>query len=148
MALQPQSGYTVHPRLAGYKQEESRSVRNSFCSGLSLNLPQLWSDPVKCHLTAVKFHQHNSGKVIPGSTRGHARGEASHVLKCLHYFWTRAGSNPTISLNKQNKHLTGERSLQCSWKSLLLHVMICTRVFAQKNPGYSQQVLYQELVGA
>lgn len=130
MALQPWSGCTIHPRLAGYEQEKNRSVCHSFCSRFSLYLPPPWSDPAKGHLITVELHQHNSDKMIPEGTRGHARGGAV-VLKCLRYFWTKAGSHPTISLNKQNKHLTAERSLQCSWNSLLLHhVMICTGVFA------------------
>ena len=122
-----------HPSLTGYEQEKNRSVCNSYPSRFSLHLPHPWSNSAKGHLIAIEFHQHNSDKMIPEGTRGHARGGGSHVLKCLRYFWTKAGSHPTISLNKSNKHLTGERSRQCSWNSLLLHVMICTGAFAPRK---------------
>jgi len=50
MALQPQSEYTTHPWLAGYKQEKNRSVRNSFCSRFNLHLAHPWSNSAKGHL--------------------------------------------------------------------------------------------------
>lgn len=83
------------------------------------------------------WQQSSSISTIPNDPRRYKRTcwgrEGSHVLKCLRYFWTKAGSHPTISLNKQNKHLNGERSLQCSWNSLLLHMMICTGVCSSKK---------------
>lgn len=59
----------------------------------------------------------------------------SHVLKFQRYFWTKSGSHPTASLNKRNKHLTGGRSLQCSWNSFLLqHEDMQRTLCSSQNP--------------
>lgn len=124
-------------------QEKNRPVCDSYPSMFSPHLPHPWSNSANGHLTAIGFHQHNSKwsqKVQEDILVG-----GSHVLKFQCYFWTKAGSYPTAPLNKRNKHLTGGRSLQCSWNPSCSTWRYAEKLLLLTK---TQQVLYQELIAA
>lgn len=114
----------------------------------SLHLPHPWSNSAKGHLTAIGFHQHNSHKMIPEGTRGHTCGGQS------------CAKMPALFLNKSwfPSHCPFEQEEQAlDWweiSAVLLRLLPAPHedmhrsLCSSKNPGYCQQVLYQELIAA